>query len=71
MVPSIGYGDPQGARALLEAPEMVGQPKGAARVNSKEFVDTISELKAPILDRDTGLGERHEDIVDERDFRHT
>jgi hypothetical protein len=50
---------------------MVGQMKGAASVNSKEFVDTISELKAPVLDRDTGLGERHEDVVDERDLRHT
>jgi hypothetical protein len=58
-------------RPLLETLEMNGQPKGAPALNSKEFVDTISELKAPILDRDTGLGERHEDVVDERDLRHT
>jgi hypothetical protein len=50
---------------------MVGQMKGAARVYSKEFVDTIAELKAPILDRDTSLGKRHEDVVDERNLRHT
>ena len=56
--------------ASADQPEMIGQMKGNAGIDPQQFIDTVPELKAPVLDRNPRLGKRHENVVDDGDLRH-
>jgi hypothetical protein len=56
--------------APFETGEMGLKFERTPAVCANDFVDPVAELKSSILDRDGGLGQRHEVSVHAGDIRH-
>ena len=69
-IPQVRQRDAERPRALFQTLEMLGLMKGNPGVDSQQFIHTVPELEAPVLDRNPRLGERQKDVVDEGDLRH-
>ncbi|MNC86359.1 hypothetical protein D3C83_20130 [compost metagenome] len=63
-------GKADAVEAVLEAPQVLGQPECMARVDRNHFVDAVAKNEAAVQHRYPGLLQRHELAIQINDFTH-
>jgi len=59
----VRIGEPDAVQAVLQAPQMLGEPERVARIHRNHLVNAVAENEAAIEHRNAGLLDRHEFAV--------